>query len=137
MSDKTISRRGFVSGALAVISAGSFLWLSPASSGYKRQEDIKMRKKVIIESTLKPSQQEKVLPFLEKNLPNVRGFKGCLQVTVFLDSESRKMIFDEDWLSVEHHQQYIKAISENGVMGQLASFLEAPPEIKYFDQIDI
>jgi len=47
------------------------------------------------------------------------------------------MIFDEDWLSVEHHQQYIKAISENGVMGQLASFLEAPPEIKYFDQIDI
>jgi len=96
-----------------------------------------MRKKVIIESTLKPSQQEKVLPFLEKNLPNVRGFKGCLKVTVFLDSESKKMIFDEDWLSVEHHQQYIKAISENGVMGQLASFLEAPPEIKYFDQIDI
>ena len=66
MSDKTISRRGFVSGALAVISAGSFLWLSPASSGYKRQEDIKMRKKVIIESTLKPGQQQKVLPFLEK-----------------------------------------------------------------------
>jgi quinol monooxygenase YgiN len=96
-----------------------------------------MSKKVIIESTLREGILDSLLPFLEKNLPSVRGFVGCLNVMVFLDKKSRKMIFDEEWLSVEAHQKYINAIASNGVMGELASFLEAPPEIKYLDRIDI
>ncbi|MET0064575.1 MAG: hypothetical protein ABW176_19980 [Candidatus Thiodiazotropha endolucinida] len=94
-----------------------------------------MCKKVIIESTLREGILDNLLLFLETNLPNVRGFAGCLNVTVFLDKESRKMVFDEEWLSVEAHQEYINAIVSNGVMGELVSFLEAPPEIKYLDRI--
>jgi quinol monooxygenase YgiN len=96
-----------------------------------------MSKKVIIESTVRAGILDNLLPFLEKNLPAVRDFVGCLNVTIFIDKESRKMIFDEEWLSVEDHQKYINAIANNGVMGELASFLEAPPEIKYLDRIDI
>lgn len=96
-----------------------------------------MCKKVIIESTVKEGTQESLLFFLETNLPNVRGFMGCLNVTVFLDKKSRKMIFDEEWLSVEAHQEYINAIASNGIMSELVSFLEAPPVIKYLDRIDM
>ncbi len=94
-----------------------------------------MSKKVIIESTLKQGQLENILPFLQTNLPNVRGFEGCLNVSIFLDKQSRKMIFDEEWLSTEDHQRYINTIAENGVMGELISFLESPPEIKYLERV--
>ncbi|MBW9267748.1 MAG: antibiotic biosynthesis monooxygenase [Candidatus Thiodiazotropha sp. (ex. Lucinisca nassula)] len=96
-----------------------------------------MTKKVIIESTVKDGVFDRLMPFLQANLPNVRGFKGCLNVTVFLDNESRIMIFDEEWMSVEDHQKYINTIADSGVMGELISFLESPPEIKYFDRIDV
>jgi quinol monooxygenase YgiN len=96
-----------------------------------------MSKKVIIESTIKEGVLDSLQVFLKTNLPSVRGFKGCLNVTVFLGKESRKMIFDEEWLSVEDHQGYIDAIAGNGVMGELVSFLESPPEIKYLDRMEM
>lgn len=96
-----------------------------------------MRKKVIIESTVAEGVLDKLLPFLSANLPNVRGFKGCFKVTVYFDETSRKMLFDEEWLSVDDHRIYLDAIAANGVLGKLASFLESPPEIKYFDCLDI
>jgi quinol monooxygenase YgiN len=98
---------------------------------------MEMRKRVVIESTIKDGAMNRLLPFLKDNLPNVRGFAGCLNVTVFLGEESRKMVLSEDWLSVEDHQRYINAISENGVMGELVAFFESAPEIKYFDRLDL
>ncbi len=96
-----------------------------------------MGKKVIVESTMKQGVLDRVLQFLEANLPNTRSFSGCMNVTVFIDQKSGKMIFDEEWISVDDHKEYINAIAGNGVMDELVSFLESPPEIKYLDRIDI
>lgn len=96
-----------------------------------------MSLKVIIESTVKEGAFEQLLPFLEANLPNVRGFNGCLNVTVFFNTESRKMIFDEQWVSAEDHKKYLDTIANNGVMGELVSLIETPPEVKYFHRVDI
>jgi quinol monooxygenase YgiN len=93
--------------------------------------------RVFIESGIKKSELDKLLPFLEANLPNVRGFPGCLNVTVLLNKESGKLVFDEEWLTTAHHQEYIKFITNNGVMDELGSFLESPPEIKYLDRLSI
>jgi quinol monooxygenase YgiN len=93
--------------------------------------------KVVIESTVKKDVLEALLPFLENNLPKVRGFIGCLNVMVFLDHQSRKMIFDEEWLSIDAHQKYIHTITGNGVLEELVSFLESPPDITYLDRIEI
>lgn len=96
-----------------------------------------MAKKVIIESTVKQENIESMMGFLDKNLSNVREFEGCSQVKVFFNAEDGKMIFDEVWESIEHHHKYISFIAENGVMDELVSFLESPPEIKYFDTVDL
>jgi quinol monooxygenase YgiN len=93
--------------------------------------------KVIIESDIKKDGLSDLLPFLEANLPNVRGFSGCLNVTVLLNRDTGKMVLDEEWLTVDHHQEYIKFITDNGVMDELRSFLESPPEIKYLDRLSI
>lgn len=96
-----------------------------------------MSKKVIIESKVKSENIDPLMSFLKKNLPNVRGYSGCQNVTIYFDSNNKQMIFDEEWLSVEHHQKYISTISESGILSELATFLEAPPDIKYFDRIEL
>ena len=96
-----------------------------------------MSKKVLIESTVKAGSIDMLMTFLKANLPNVREFSGCLQVTIYFDSETQRMIFDEEWLTIEHHHQYINAITQNGVLNELTHFLESPPSINYFERIEM
>ena len=91
-----------------------------------------MTVKVTLNCQLKRDLFEVLLPFLEKNLPTVRGFNGCVSVNVYFDSERAEMLLEEEWVSVEAHQSYLKFIEGNGVLGELASHLSAAPTIKYF-----
>ncbi len=96
-----------------------------------------MRVRVTLNSQIKPEQFEVLLPFLEKNLPNVRGFDGCMSVTVYFDKNRSEMLLEEEWLSIEHHQSYMKHIESNGILKELAAFLASAPAIKYLQKIDI
>lgn len=93
--------------------------------------------RVTLNCQINPDQLDKLQLFLEENLPNVRGFKGNQRVSVFLDEESHEMLLDEDWLTVESHQSYLKFIEGNGVLAELSNFLSAPPEIKYFKKVAV
>jgi quinol monooxygenase YgiN len=89
---------------------------------------------VTLNCRIKPERYEALVPFLAENLPNVRSFPGCQRVSVYFDRDDREMLLDEDWLSVEAHQSYIDFITDNGILGSLAAFLEGPPDIRYFTQ---
>lgn len=92
---------------------------------------------VSIDAKVKPGHYEKLKPFLEANLPRVRGFDGALSVSIFYDAQSDDFLIFEEWLSREHHQKYIEIISANGVMAELVSFFQAPPAVKYLDRQEI
>jgi len=62
---------------------------------------------------------------------------GCMSVTVYFDKASSEMLLEEEWLSIEHHQSYIKHIERNGVLGELASYLTSTPVIKYLQKADL
>ena len=96
-----------------------------------------MSVRVTLNCQVKTEQLEVLLSFLEKNLPNVRGFDGCMSVTVYFDKGSSEMLLEEEWLSIEHHQAYIKHIESNGILGELANFLTSAPVIKYLQKSDI
>lgn len=96
-----------------------------------------MSVRVTLNCQLKDQQFEALLPFLEANLPNVRGFKGCQRVSVLYNEDSNEMLLDEAWLSEEHHKNYIGFIASNGVLEELAAFLEEPPTIRYFSDIAV
>jgi quinol monooxygenase YgiN len=93
--------------------------------------------RVTLHCSVKPDGFDKLLPFLEKNLPNVRGFHGNRMVKVLFDKNNNEMLLDEEWLSVESHKAYLSFIEENGVLAALGEFLAAPPAIKYFKMVDI
>ncbi|MDD1795464.1 antibiotic biosynthesis monooxygenase [Enterovibrio sp. ZSDZ42] len=96
-----------------------------------------MSVRVTLNCQVKADQFELLYPFLEINLPNVRGFQGNRRVSVLYDTNSDEMLLDEEWLSVESHQAYLQHIAENGVLAKLAEFLLSPPQIKYFEQLDV
>ena len=96
-----------------------------------------MRVKVTLTCLIKSGQTETLLPFLTKNLPNVRSFDGCLAVTIYFDNNKTEMLIEEEWLSVDKHQAYMSYIENNGVLAELAAFFESPPAIKYFTKTDI
>jgi quinol monooxygenase YgiN len=94
-----------------------------------------MSTRVQISATVNRDKLAELMPFLEKNLPNVRGFDGCLRVGVLLNENTGAMVLDEEWLSVEQHRNYLAFIEGNGVLGQLASHFDGPPNIQYFDRV--
>jgi len=96
-----------------------------------------MSVRVTLNCQIKPDQFQSLLPFLEDNLPNVRGFKGNMQVSVLFDEQNNEMLLDEEWLTADSHKTYLHLIQENGVLEKLGSFLRAPPVIKYFDKVEV
>ncbi len=75
--------------------------------------------------------------FLEENLPNVRGFAGALNVTVFFNDQTNDFVIFEEWRSQDHHQAYIQFITEKGVLAALAAFFEEAPVITYYDRLSV
>ncbi len=96
-----------------------------------------MSVRVTLNCKVKSNHFNSLLPFLEENLPNVRGFHGNTKVKVLFDEEHSEMLLDEEWLTVEDHKAYLSFISGNGVLAALAGFLVEPPQIKYFQSVEI
>lgn len=93
--------------------------------------------KVILTLSVKVETKKEFMEFLDKNVPNVRAFKGCNQVNLYFDEKTNEMIISENWDSKIHHGKYIEFISANGVMQELASFLQKEPSIKYYEILKI
>ncbi|WP_120498234.1 putative quinol monooxygenase [Kiloniella sp. EL199] len=92
---------------------------------------------VTLEMTVRDGAYADLHTFLEEKLPAVRGFAGALSVSILFNEETNKLLILEEWKSQKHHQAYIAAIKENGVMEQLVSFMTSPPEVQYFERIMI
>ena len=93
--------------------------------------------KVILTLSVKVETKKEFMNFLDKNLPNVRSFEGCNQVSLYFDDKTNEMIISENWQSKTHHGKYIEFISKNGVMQSLISFLQKEPSIKYYEALKI
>jgi len=78
-----------------------------------------------------------LLSFIEEKLPAVRGFSGCMHVSICLNKDSGDLLFSEKWSSKEAHESYLLSIQNNGVMPQLIGYLSVPPTIAYFEKLDI
>jgi len=96
-----------------------------------------MAVRVVLNCKVKSNEFNALLPFLEHNLPNVRSFKGNRRVSVLYDKVNNEMQLDEEWQSVAAHQAYLQFIDQNGVLTELANFFSEPPQISYFELLDI
>jgi len=91
-----------------------------------------MTVRVNIKCKVKEPLKEQLNDFLKENLPNVRRFSGCQRVAILFNDFECEMLIDEDWQSIEHHQDYISFIQGNGVFTKLISFFIQPPIVSYY-----
>jgi len=93
--------------------------------------------KVVLNLEVTQTNLSEYLEFLKENLPNVRVFQGCKSVKIYFNNQTNEMAINEIWESKESHDNYIKFISQNGIMAKLISFLSTEPNIKYYDILDL
>jgi len=93
--------------------------------------------KVVLNLNVNETKVQEYTQFLKLNLPNVRNFQGCKSVRIYFNKDTNEMAINEIWESKESHHNYIKFISENGVMSELVSYLSNKPNIKYYDILEI
>ncbi|MEM1048165.1 MAG: antibiotic biosynthesis monooxygenase [Pseudomonadota bacterium] len=92
---------------------------------------------VTLEMHVKEGAFDRLLPFLEDNLPNVRGFAGARSVSVYFEADSDRFLLMEEWHSRRHHEDYIASISQSGIMTALMDFMRGPPKIQYYEKVSI
>ena len=61
--------------------------------------------RVTLNCYLKAETKSSLISFLKENLPNVRGFEGCLSVNVLFDDENDEML-GEPWCEIRGLADY-------------------------------
>ena len=92
---------------------------------------------VTLQFTVREGANTDLNQFLEAKLPAVRSFDGALSVSVMFNEETSTRLIIEEWKTKEHHQAYIAAISENGVMDQFQSFMAGTLDVQYYKRFSI
>ena len=92
---------------------------------------------VTLDMTVQTGRFGELQEFLKDKLPAVRGFDGALSVTLFHDEESGNLRIIEEWRSKNDHGAYIASIQQNGVMAALVGFMVSPPEVNYFERLEL
>ena len=91
---------------------------------------------VILEVRAKEGALPEVKEFLAKNLPDTRGYDGCLELTPYLNEDGRTVVIVEKWVSKPQYEQYLAWRQETGALADFGKLTEGEPNIRYFEAID-
>jgi quinol monooxygenase YgiN len=87
----------------------------------------------ILDLRLKAESLETAHEALHATLTDTRAFRGCLEVTVLVDSDDPvHVVVYETWESLEHDQAYRAWRASPEGASQLGSILAAPPSLTRF-----
>ncbi|MBI3248894.1 MAG: antibiotic biosynthesis monooxygenase [Deltaproteobacteria bacterium] len=93
---------------------------------------------VLLEMQVKPEAVNEVKAALKDILPDTRAYAGCQGIDIYgnLDNGGN-LVFYERWDSRDHYQKYLNWRTETGVLSKLVANLTGPPNIRYFERVDI
>jgi quinol monooxygenase YgiN len=92
---------------------------------------------VLLEGKAKAEAVDRLKGALPQLFPDTRRYDGCRGITAYASADDgRTIVFVEFWDTKSHYERYLAWRTETGVIADLVGMLEAPPTIRYFDQID-
>lgn len=92
---------------------------------------------VLLEGKAKPESVDRLKAALSDVFEGTRQYEGCRGITAYSNvDDALTVVFVEYWDSRAHHERYMAYRTETGVIAELVGMLEAPPSIRYFDQVD-
>jgi quinol monooxygenase YgiN len=101
-------------------------------------EENNMSITVLVEVQVKPDALDEIKSLLKKVLPDTRAYDGCQGIDIYGNTDDPcNLVFYENWDSRKHYESYLAWRTETGVMDQLGAMLVGPPNIRYFERIDV
>ncbi len=93
---------------------------------------------IILEIKAKPGTSSEIIDNLREVLPDTRRYDGCLGLKTYQNQENPDVIvLVEEFESREKYSKYLSWRQNTGVFDKLASKLQEPPSIRYFDLTDV
>ncbi|MFT5142840.1 MAG: quinol monooxygenase YgiN [Rhodothermales bacterium] len=90
---------------------------------------------VLLEAKAKRENVSELSGALAELFPVTRAYDGCIDITAYLNDDGQTFVFIENWKSKAQYEKYLAWRTETGVMAKLASLLEEPASIRYFDTV--
>ena len=90
---------------------------------------------VQLEAKAKPECVVEMSDTLASLFPETRAYDGCIDITAYLNDDGHTFVFVGHWETKEKYEKYLAWREETGVLAKLASLLQAPPSIRYFDAL--
>ena len=91
---------------------------------------------VILEAIAKTESILELEDFLKRHLPDTRSFKGCQNITAYINENGKTIVMVEHWDSKAHYEKYLAWREETGVLSDLGAMIEGAPVIRFFDALD-
>jgi quinol monooxygenase YgiN len=93
---------------------------------------------VLLEIQVKPGAVNEVKAMLKEVLPDTRAYAGCQGIDIYgnLD-DTGNLVFYERWASRDHYQKYLAWRTETGAVEKLSAKLTGPPNIRYYERVDV
>ena len=88
---------------------------------------------VSVEFSLQAGKQKEFLDVLGNVLPDTRGYDGCIRVVTYAEDNGSSIILIEEWETKEHQKAYFQWRVDTGMVDAIASYVAAPPTIKYYE----
>ena len=90
---------------------------------------------VLLEAKAKRENVSELSGALAELFPGTRAYDGCIDIMAYLNDDGQTFVFVENWESKAQYEKYLAWRTETGVMAKLASLLEEPASIRYFDTV--
>ena len=93
---------------------------------------------VLLDFRVHPDKVEETKTFLGQILPETRAYPGCNGIDVYNNGDDpTNFVFHERWQSREHYKKYFAWRTGNGSMEEFGKKLIGPPNVRYFERVDV
>jgi len=93
---------------------------------------------VLVECKLQDDKVEEFTNYIASIVEDTRSYDGCESMTFKVNQDDRTDIaFVESWENREKYEKYFAWRQESGALDKLGPMLAAPPNVRYFDNVEM
>jgi len=92
---------------------------------------------IILEAKVKEEKVNEFQNLLSKFLPETRKYKGFIDIKIHKNLTDNTFVLYEEWETTQHYEAYLKWRTDTGVMDILGNTFASPPNIRYWNTLNL
>ncbi|MCG8427705.1 MAG: antibiotic biosynthesis monooxygenase [Chromatiales bacterium] len=93
---------------------------------------------VLLSGVAQPDKIDELKALLERCLVETRAYPGFISINIYEDIESPgSFVFYEKWETIKAYEAYLTWRTSQGIMEKIGNLLTSPPDIRYYNLLDI